>query len=243
MDSTGGHTPVHDHARPDARGRLIRGQIRGHRGYLLRGYEPAVRLSTLHTSTRLLWIVVACGDAGDPGRIHCAWRDAVDPYALGDVVYGRRLRQGQDGALRGAVGSPIRDTDERRDGGYVDDRTSPRVPHGGDCVLHPEKGSLEVDGHEALPVLIGGLWRSSRNPYTRVVDHHVKATPLLEYSLHERLELFGAGNVSSAGEGLALDLAGHPCGGLTVQVGEGDQGFLAGEPDGDGLPDTGARAR
>ena len=50
--STGRHAPVHDHARPYRRGRLVGGEVGGHRGDLLRRDEPAVRLAGLHVPAR-----------------------------------------------------------------------------------------------------------------------------------------------------------------------------------------------
>src|ERR671917_770090 len=241
--STGGDAAVHDHARPDRRGRLVGGEVGGHRGYLLGGDEAAVRLAGLHLGPRFLGVVVACGDAVDPGRVHRAGRDAVDPYALGDVVYGRRSREGEDPALGRAVGGPVRYAHEGRDRGDVHDRASPRAPHGGDGVLDPEEGSLEVHVHLPVPVLFGGLWRGRRHAYPGVVDHDVQAAPLRDHAPYERLDLLGPGDVRPPDQGLALYLASHPPCGLLVQVGEGDAGALLGEPDRDGAPDTGPCAR
>src|SRR5215207_5115317 len=112
MGSTGGHAAVHDHARPDAGGRLVGGEVGGHRGYLLRGDEPAVRLAGLHVRAGLFGVVVAGGDAGDPGRVHRARGYAVDPHALRDVVYGRRPREREDRALRRAVDGTVLDPPE-----------------------------------------------------------------------------------------------------------------------------------
>src|SRR5918999_5305652 len=78
--SAGGHAAVHDHARPDDGASLVGGEVGGHRGDLLRGYEPAVGLAGLHSLARLFGVVVAGGDAGDPGRVHRARRYTVDPY-------------------------------------------------------------------------------------------------------------------------------------------------------------------
>src|ERR671910_2522649 len=80
--SPGGHAAVYDHARPDGGARLVGGEVGGHRGNLLRGHEPAVGLAGLHPLARLFGIVVAGGDAGNPGRVHRARGDTVDPHTL-----------------------------------------------------------------------------------------------------------------------------------------------------------------
>src|SRR5215207_1211561 len=241
--SPGGHPAVYDHARADDGGRLVRGEVGGHRGYLLRGDEPAVRLAGLHPGARLLWVVVAGGDARDPGCIDRPRRYAVDPHALFDVVYGRRAGKRQNTALRGAVGGPVRDPDERRYGGDVDHRPPSGLPYGGDGVLHPQEGPLEVHVHHPVPVVLARLKRGPRHADAGVVDHHVEAAPLLEYATHERLDLRSPGDVRLPDQGLALYLAGHPFGRLLVEVGESHPGALAGEPDRDGPPDPGPRAR
>src|ERR687893_3223423 len=128
MGSTGGHAAVHDHARPDAGGRLVGGEVGGHRGYLLGGDEPAVRLAGLHVRARLFGVVVARGYAGDPGRVHRPGSYAVDPHALLDVVYGRGPREREDRTLRRAVDGPVLEPYEGRHRGHVDDRPSPRAP-------------------------------------------------------------------------------------------------------------------
>src|SRR5918998_1218032 len=120
---------VHDHARPDGGASLVRGEVGGHRGDLLRGYEPAVGLAGLHSLARLFGVIVAGGDASDPGCIHRARGDAVDPHPLTYVVYGRRPRERENATLRGRVGGPVVQAHQSGDGGHVDDGTTSGVPH------------------------------------------------------------------------------------------------------------------
>src|ERR671910_1375172 len=153
LPSTGGYAAVHDHARPDAGGRLVGGEVGGHRGYLLGGDEPFVRLAGLHVRAGLLGVVVAARDAGDPGCVHRPWRYAVDPDALLDVVYSRGPREREDRALRRAVDGPVRDPYEGRHRGHVDDRSSPRVPYGGDGAPFPPERPPHADVHHPVVVL------------------------------------------------------------------------------------------
>src|ERR671916_1735703 len=85
--SAGGHATVHDHARPDGGASLVGGEVGGHRGDLLRRYEPAVGLAGLHSLARLFGVIVAGGDGGDPGGVPRAPGGSVDPHALSYLVY------------------------------------------------------------------------------------------------------------------------------------------------------------
>src|ERR687897_1016111 len=154
LPSTGGYAAVHDHARPDAGGRLVGGEVGGHRGYLLWGDEPAVRLAGLHVGTGGFGVLVAAGYAGDPGRIHRAGGYAVDPHALLHVVYGRRPRHRDDGALRRAVDGPVRDPHEGRYRRHVDDGPPSGPPYGGGGGLFSQQGSPYADDPHPPVVLL-----------------------------------------------------------------------------------------
>src|SRR5215217_8053371 len=243
MCSTGGHTAVHDHARPDAGGRLVRGEVGGHRGYFLWGDKPIVRLASLHVGAGLVRVGVAGCYTGDPGRVHGSRDYAVDPHALLDVVYGRRPREREDRALRRAVDGAVRDPHEGSHRGHVDYRPSPRVLYDRDGVLHPEEGSPYADVHHPLVVFLCGVHGGRRHPHPRVVHHNVEAAPRLDRARDQRSDLVRSGDVRSSYQRLAVYLRGDLLRRLLVYVGDGDSGAFAREPEGDGAPDPGSSTR
>src|SRR5918997_4241531 len=240
--SAGCHAAVHDHARPDGGASLVRGEVGGHRGDLLRGYEPAVGLAGLHSLARLFGVVVAGGDAGDPGCVHRARGDAVDPHALSYVVYGRRPRERENAALRGRVGCPVVQAHQSGDGGHVDDGTASGVPHRRYGVLHPEERPFEAHIEHHVPVLFRCLRRGRGDAYAGVVHHDVVAAPLFDDALYEGLHLVLFGDVGLLDERVAFEFRGGFFCALLVHVGDHDPRAFFGHTQGYCTADPRARA-
>src|SRR3712207_2013304 len=204
-------------------------------------------LAGLHIPASLFGVVVACGDAADPGRIHGAWRDAVDPHAFFYVVDGGGAGDREDRALRCAVDGPVGYPDERGHRRHVDNRPTPCIPYSRDGVLHPEERSPEAHVHHPLIIFFLGLGGGTGHAYSRVVDNDVEAAPLFPRGLNQRLDLAGVGDVCLADEGLAVGFAScfgrHARGRLPIHVRDDYSRSLLDEPEGDGTTDARAGAR
>src|SRR6266540_4472577 len=74
------------------------------------------------------------------------------------VLDGGRLGQEAHRAFRGGVRSgTIGTPDQPGSRGDVDDGAAPSLPQSGDGVFRPEKDALDVDRHNAVPVVFGRL--------------------------------------------------------------------------------------
>ena len=142
--------------------------------------------------------------------------DGVDAYPVTILaaLHGRDLGQVGDRGLGGGVNAGAPQRDHRADRGHVDDGAAPARDatrfHGPDGVLHAEKDSVAIDGHDLSPIPQRHVFHEVHVLDARVVDQDVDAAERPHGLRNDRLPLFFVGDVQAKGHGLATRLANLP---------------------------------
>ena len=94
------------------------------------------------------------------------------------MVESHGTRQRRDGALGSDIGGSIRDAHVRGGGGRIDDNASALPLHDGYGVFAAEEHALHVDGHQGIPIRLGGVDHGACKAIAGVVDENVEAAVL-----------------------------------------------------------------
>ena len=136
----------------------------------------------------------------DQRRVHKTRHDRVHPDAFGCVLERESDRELIDRRLGGIIGdvwvSGVTDGRDRRD---VDDRALTLLLHDRKHVLAREKDARRVNVHDAMPALLGKLYRSAHLGYADVVVQHIDAAEALHRPFHDGANLIRLGDVGDFG--------------------------------------------
>ena len=118
-----------------------------------------------------------------------ARRNVVDRDAHRRELHGQRLRERDDTALRGRIGRHARRARLSTRGGDVDDATPLGRKHVGQHGLRTHEHALEIDGHDAIPVLLGHLHERLEIGNAGIVDEDLHGADLCMHALDGRIDL------------------------------------------------------
>src|SRR5712691_5264250 len=166
----GDKTTVNDQLCPGHKGGLIRGEIQGAVGDVLRGAEPPQgngAQTPLHGHLRVGMAALQHGGIDGTGM------DGITPDLIFGVLDGGDFGKDAHGTFRGVVGRSANRNDARN-GGDVDNRPAASLTHGWDGILGAEKDPGAVDRHDLVPHLSGGLFNGEAADNTVIVHQDIQ---------------------------------------------------------------------
>src|SRR4030095_8453850 len=159
-------------------------------------------------------------------RMHRVAADLVFGVLDGGRLGKESYRAFRGGVRRGAIGT----SDQSGCRGDVDDGAATRLPHSGDGVLRPEEDALDIDRHNAVPVVFGRLLDPFADENPGIVHQDIELAISPHRSVDCGLPVRLTGDIEMDVGGLAargMNLCFDPAPVLVEHIAEDHLGVLA----------------
>src|SRR5262249_52489160 len=108
----------------------------------------------------------------------CAWSQGVDANTVWCKLNRRHVGELHETCLGYAVGQGARRSEYGRNGSDIDDGSVSACHHLWGDGLNPEQGGFDVDGHDAVELILPDAQQGSTAEDARIVDENVNAAEI-----------------------------------------------------------------